>query len=163
MVKRSIKAVSRGFTLIELLVVIAIIGLLAAVVLASVGSARNKGVDASVKSELDGMRSQAELYASNNGNSYASACTTAGSSNGLKDMAAGAAGSTGATVVSYANVSGGTTAVQAAGTVVCGDYSSYWVVQAPLSAATGGYWCVDNTGASKSEAAVLAAGSKACL
>ncbi|MFH1979047.1 MAG: type II secretion system protein [Patescibacteria group bacterium] len=42
----------KGFTLIELLVVIAIIGILATVVLASLGSTRKKGRIASVQSNL---------------------------------------------------------------------------------------------------------------
>lgn len=51
----------KGFTLIELLVVVAIIGILASVVLASLNSARSKGGDAAVKSNLAGIRSQAEI------------------------------------------------------------------------------------------------------
>ncbi|MFA6552212.1 MAG: type II secretion system protein [Candidatus Paceibacterota bacterium] len=51
-----------GFTLIELLVVIAIIGILSSVVLGSLNTARAKGSDAAIKSNLDGVRSQAEIY-----------------------------------------------------------------------------------------------------
>ncbi len=61
----------RGFTLIELLVVIAIIGILSAVVLASLNTARNKGADAAIKSNLSTIQTQAELYYDNNGNAYA--------------------------------------------------------------------------------------------
>jgi prepilin-type N-terminal cleavage/methylation domain-containing protein len=53
---------NKGFTLIELLVVIAIIGILSAVVLTSLGTAKGKGNDAKIQGQLSGMRAQAELY-----------------------------------------------------------------------------------------------------
>jgi type II secretion system protein G len=56
----------RGFTLVELLVVIAIIGILAAVVIVSVNSARKKGNDAKVKADLNAVMTGIELYANAN-------------------------------------------------------------------------------------------------
>ena len=56
-----------GFTLIELLVVIAIIGVLSAVVLAALNTARNKGNDAAVKSDLSVIPTQAASYFGDNG------------------------------------------------------------------------------------------------
>ncbi len=60
----------KGFTLIELLVVIAIIGILAAIVLVSLNSARNKGYDTEIKSEIAQIRDDIELYYDDNGGSY---------------------------------------------------------------------------------------------
>lgn len=51
----------KGFTLIELLVVVAIIGLLAATILASLGTARARARSARVQSEVSSMRAAAEL------------------------------------------------------------------------------------------------------
>src|ERR1700690_2287939 len=61
---------SRGFTLIELLVVIAIIGILSAVVLASLSTARTKGQDAAVQSDFNTIQTQSEIDYGTNGNSY---------------------------------------------------------------------------------------------
>ena len=60
----------KGFTLIELLVVVAIIGILSAVVLASLGGARSKAKDASIQTQMDQIQVQAELHSSNNGYVY---------------------------------------------------------------------------------------------
>ena len=53
---------SRGFTLIELLVVIAIIGILSSVVLASLGTAREKARDAARISDVQNVSKALELY-----------------------------------------------------------------------------------------------------
>ncbi|MDP2593593.1 MAG: type II secretion system protein [bacterium] len=121
----------KGFTLIELLVVIAIIGILSSVVLASLNSARNKGADAAVKSNLANIRPQAEIvYDGVSPNSYATVC----------------ADSTVTNMVAAAGNAGGATAV-------CYDSATEWAASSPLK--TGGHWCVDFTGIAKAEASAL--------
>lgn len=125
----------RGFTLIELLVVIAIIGILSSVVLASLNTARAKGADAAVKSNLNNIRAQAELvYDSATPNSYATVCddTTPDSVVEKAVLAAiSAAGSTG----TLANR--------------CYDAAGTWVAWVELKSDATDSWCVDSTGTSK--------------
>ena len=63
-----LKKKEQGFTLIELLVVIAIIGILSSVVLASLNTAREKGNQAALTSNLKTIQVQAELYYDGTGN-----------------------------------------------------------------------------------------------
>jgi prepilin-type N-terminal cleavage/methylation domain-containing protein len=70
------RSTSSGFTLIELLVVIAIIGLLAAIILVSLGNTRVKARDARRLSDLSEMSKALELYYTSN-NAYPN--TNAGS------------------------------------------------------------------------------------
>jgi prepilin-type N-terminal cleavage/methylation domain-containing protein len=138
---------SRGFTLIELLVVIAIIGILSSVVLASLNSARQKGADAAVRSNISNARSQAELYYDANGSSgYTNICAsgaTAGGVQGIYQFVAGAANAAGATINVTNTVAGIYTKV------TCHSNSSQWVLSAPLKSYPGmtqPMYCVDYTG-----------------
>jgi type II secretion system protein G len=70
---RLVRESGKGFTLIELLVVIAIIGLLSAVVLASLNQARAGARDAARVSDLKQIQIALELYHLTNG-SYPLAC-----------------------------------------------------------------------------------------
>ena len=118
----------KGFTLIELLVVIAIIGILASIVLVSLGSARNKARDVAIKADLSGLRASGELHAMDHDGSYLTFCTIVG---GDVERA----------------MDGIETNGIAVGEHDCNSALAEWAACSQLNADEA--WCVDSTGVSK--------------
>ena len=168
----------RGFTLIELLVVIAIIGILSAVVLASLNTARSKGNDASVKANLDTIRTQSAIYYDTNSGYSTTAITgVSGAPTNAACLLAGvftdpnvaaaivaadkAAGGTGNTKVTCQIANG--TAASPGTTITVAAPATQWSVYAPITNNTGSNtgWCVDSTGTSKADTTPVS-GTVAC-
>ncbi len=160
------RTLERGFTLIELLVVIAIIGILAATVLASLGTARQSGSNAAAIGSMSSMRAQAEIYYGTNSNSYLGVCAAAATANGLGALTAAARtnGAGGASAAAWSNVitvASLWSATAATNQGVCHDNATAWAASVPLSGTSANYACVDSTGASKVSATAIIAGSGA--
>ena len=138
----AISKLTTGFTLIELLVAIAIIGLLSAIILASLNTARGKGADAAVKSNLHNMRAQDDLYYTSNGDSYGTW------NGGVK--------ATCPTVVTVGSMMNDPNIIKAiaAALVAGGNGTSCIVVGGSYAIAVGmktvnQAWCIDSSGISK--------------
>ncbi|MDE1965978.1 MAG: type II secretion system protein [Patescibacteria group bacterium] len=147
-------ATRRGFTLIELLVVIAIIGILSAVVLASLNTARSKGNDAAIKSDLSTVATQAALYYDNNGNSYGATNTGVGAS--CTTASTLFTDTTIANAITGADTDNGPTK-----SVLCSSNSSGFMVAAQLMTSND-YWCVDSTGVATDTASTPDVTGTAC-
>ena len=135
-----------GFTLIELLVVIAIIGILSSIVLASLNSARDKGNNASVKMNLDGVRSRAEIFYDDNSQSYSNLCSDPNVQNALTNALS--AGNDPGSIATRCNAN-----------------PSSWAANILLKVSEGGgtilYWCVDSQSKGKGESSELS-GATVC-
>ncbi len=136
----------KAFTLLELLIVIAIIGLLAAIVMSSLGAARNKTKSSAIKSNMDSIRKQAELWYSNRGTYFLNKAMAPNSTYGCADVYAFSS-----TMFGDPSISKAITQIESlngSNTLSCtirelsngnSSYAFYTVLP------TGGNICIDNT------------------
>lgn len=153
-----------GFTLLELIIVITIIGIFIAIALSYLGQSREKGGDATIKSNLVNARSQAEVFFANADGSYEGVCLAA-STDGIRRHVQGAMRAYGADPKSgeYADGTSSTGVTEE-----CHDSVDAYAVWVPLSGSTVASpraWCIDSRNNSKLETGVgnvLAAGATQC-
>ncbi len=133
------KKTQQGFTLIELLVVIAIIGILAAMVITNLRTARLKATDANAIGSMSSARGEAELYYDTNSLSFDSLCADDGF-NRLLD-GANKSNSTGP---------------------ICFDEITNYIAAVQLSTNSGGYFCIDSSGAAMKISTAPSGSSESC-
>ena len=155
---------NQAFTLIELLVVIAIIGILSAVVLASLNTARAKGADANIKANLNGIRSQSALYYDTASASYGSAAYAVASCPDITNTSASTVSvfhdpNVKAAIAQAATQAGGvvsgatTTLVISKSSCQSSLTAGYdgWAAAVVLKSLNTNAWCVDSSGNAKVE------------
>ena len=142
------KVLSRGFTLIELLVVIAIIGILASIVLVSLNSARSKGKDTRVISDVNQARTQLEADVTGSVYSDVYNVTTSGTDLTASYTTNGPGAANLTTLNADANSNGGqnmTIFVNTNGTSGSATVANA-IAYAIYGKTSTGYYCVDYTG-----------------
>lgn len=151
------KKQTQGFTLIELLVVITLIGILAAIVMVALTSAKNNSENTSIQANINKLQTQAELYYSNNNNygantvAYSSVCPTTE----IASTTAGVMGVSGAGLLAFT-----TAIVKQAGSenTLCtvSANGATWAVAARFKGDTTKVTCADSTGRSVISVTTLA-------
>jgi prepilin-type N-terminal cleavage/methylation domain-containing protein len=165
------KKYTRGFTLIELLVVIAIIGILASVVLVSLNSARKKGNDTRIISDVQQTRTALEtaytgsaypdLINSGTGCQPAAGAVGAAVFNNCANVAANA-NSALTQLSTDANTQG------VAGDILyyVGDNGKSYAIRGQLVSNSSAYFCIDSAGGTNAldnnKANVPVAGTQRC-
>jgi len=119
---------SAGFTLIELMVVVAIIGILTAITATFLMGARNRAHDTASIRNLGDLRTYANLYYLNHGDSYAGFFASCGQATACADTQ----------VQAYLTNEG-----QYADRVI-GESGGQWFAYAKLRAKPGQIYCVDS-------------------
>lgn len=156
---------NKGFTLIELLTVIAIIGILSAVVMVSLSSARLKSKDKAVQTELSSIKVQAEIFYDLN-NTYSGVCNTASVSRGLGGInGPGLLVDTKKNTGIVSNIEISSSVAGRYNYITCHDSSSAWAVEAPTSKSTSALvsmYCVDNKNMVTEKTTRLAQNDFAC-
>ena len=123
----------KGFTLLELLIVVLLLGMVVAITVTALNSARNKGRDAGIIGNLSGIRQNAESVYLEDGN-YNRVCGINGSSQ--------------ETIITRLITASEVDSPTGVGSSICA-YPAFgnaeaWAVSVAL--ATEGYWCVDVSG-----------------
>lgn len=134
--------------MVELLVVIAIIGLLASIVLINLNSARNKAKSAAIKGALSELRGAAEMEYDIDGN-YQDICTEAGGAAG-NSVISTTAGTDFLRISNNINTNGGGNCGTGLVYACCNESANSTAYAVWSTLPSGGTWCVDSTGQSKS-------------
>ena len=111
-------------------------------VLGALGAARMKGNDAAIQSNLSGIQVQAEIYYGGGDNSY-------GTQAWVSDASTSCTGGMFSDTTITKALASADSANDSGGKVACYANGQKYIVGADL--ASGGWWCIDNSGASKNE------------
>lgn len=150
--KKTLTNKLKAFTLIELLVVIAIIGILSAIVIVNLNSARNKSQDTAIKAQAAQLKNTAAVYYDDNNYGYSASAVASIIAGDCPTAASGAFASTFFTSSEALKALAGLTRNSgfnskcSIGSSAIGSQS--WALTTKLRN-NANYWCVDSSGTAK--------------